>query len=130
MHTATILQMTSDRERQSKPVSTAKPTEETVIVGRCVGKDSDVTSQGGVNICNDVVGGITNHFIELAMPTFEDLPHQNAQAHINALNQCFVLKNILQALHLTFAVRSLWGFSVTMWGDAIAGSLTSFEEFR
>jgi hypothetical protein len=122
--------MTSDREWQSKAVPPVKPTEETVTVGRCVGKDLNVTSQGGVNMCNNVVGGITNQFIELAMPTFEDLPHQNAQAHINALNEYLALKNIPQALHLTFAMRSIWGSSVTMWGHAITGSLMSFKEFR
>jgi hypothetical protein len=72
-----------------------------------VGNDSNITSQGGVNICKDVVGGLTNQLIELAMPTFEDLPHQKAQAHINALNHYLVLKNTPQALHLTFTMRSV-----------------------
>jgi hypothetical protein len=89
-----------DREWQTKAMPGVKPMEETVVVGRdCMVNDLNITSQGGVNNCNDVVGEPADLLIELAMPTFEDLPHQNAQSHLNALNEYLVLKNIPQRMH-------------------------------
>jgi hypothetical protein len=76
-----------------------------------------------------VKGTITNT-LDLALPTFEDLPEQNAQAHVNALIEFLQVKNIPPLLHLAVARRSLHGISVITWGDAIWDELKTFEDFR
>jgi hypothetical protein len=76
-----------------------------------------------------VKGTITNT-MDLALPTFEDLPEQNAQAHVNAVIEFLQIKNITPLLRLAVARRSLRGISVTNWDDAIWDELKTFEHFR
>jgi hypothetical protein len=76
------------------------------------------------------VRGTMNNTLDLALPTFEGLPEQNAQAHLNALAKFIQVKNIPSPLHLAVARRSLKGFSVTTWGDAIWDQLKTFGDFQ
>jgi hypothetical protein len=76
-----------------------------------------------------VKGTITNT-LDIALPTFKDLPEQNAQDHMNAVIEFLQIKKIPPLLHLAVARRSLRGMSVTTWGDAIWDELKTFEDFR
>jgi hypothetical protein len=64
------------------------------------------------------------------LPTFEGLPEQNAQAHLNALIEFIQIKNNPPPLHLAVARRSFNGISFTTLGDAIWDQLKMFDDFR
>jgi hypothetical protein len=76
------------------------------------------------------VKGPINNILVVALPTFEGLPEQNAQAHLNALTEFIQAKNIPPLLHLAVARRSLNGISITTWGDTIWDELKTFDDFR
>jgi hypothetical protein len=61
---------------------------------------------------------------------FENKPDQNAQAHLNSLNEYLLLKNVPPALHLAVARQSLKGISVNTWADANWDGMRTFEGFR
>jgi hypothetical protein len=120
-----------ERTESSEQSPVVRPTEETGASGKCsLRGGSNPTPQDGAHYSRDTDGRLASQLMDLVMTTFEDLPHQNARAHLNALDEYFGLRSIPPALHLTLAMRSLRGFSVTMWRDAIAGTLSTFEEFR
>jgi hypothetical protein len=51
--------------------------------------------------------------IDLVFPTFENLPGQNARAHLESLIDYLKLKNVPSQLHLFTAMKSLKGSTVT-----------------
>jgi hypothetical protein len=84
---------------------------------------------GDPNNCG-IVKRTINNTLDLVLPTFEGLPDQNAQAHLNALTAYLAIKNVTPPLHLAVARRSLKGILVTTWGEAIRDQLKTFEDFR
>jgi hypothetical protein len=77
-----------------------RPTEETGASGKCSLKGgSNPTPKDGAHYSSDADGRLASQLIDLVMPTFEDLPHQNARAHLNALDEHFALRCIPPALH-------------------------------
>jgi hypothetical protein len=65
--------------RGQSPV--VRPTEETETSGKCsLRGGSNPTPQDGAHYSSDANGRLASQLIDLVMPTFEDLPHQNARA--------------------------------------------------
>jgi hypothetical protein len=100
--------------------------------GHPYGAPNNVVNLGMLSDHNDsgFVKGTLNNTLELILPTFEGLPDQNAQAHLDALVEYVQIKNVPPPLHLAVARRSLKGISVTTWGDAIWDQLRTFSDFR
>jgi hypothetical protein len=64
--------------------------------------------------------------LDLALPTFENKLHQNAQEHLNSLGECLQIMNIPPPLQIAMAWQSLKGIPVMTCADAKWDQMETF----
>jgi hypothetical protein len=100
--------------------------------GQTCSPHNDVSNQEKVWTGNpgEFARGILSHPLDLALPSFENKPDQNAQAHLNSLGECLKIKNIPPPLQLAVARQFLKGISVITRANANWDQMKTFEGFR
>jgi hypothetical protein len=119
----------------SEPLSTGVPhndVDEETTEGQTSSPHNDASNQEKVRRGNpgEFVRGILSYPLDLALPTFENKPDQNAQAHLNSLSEYLEIRNIPPPLQLAVARQSLKGISVMTWAEANWDQMKTFEGFR
>jgi hypothetical protein len=67
---------------------------------------------------------------ELPLPLFDDATDTNVVFHLQRLDEFIKFKNVLQALQLAVACRSISGQMSKQWIEAASRNLTDYQSFR